>query len=102
MDQLLDQQPLTQEITTYAKTAEWNQLGVKLQLDSVALAGCRDCTSMYQLWIMEKAGEATRKSLLDALKAIGQNDIARKYKEYLQTKVSYIVHPSMYKCAHME
>ena len=69
---------------------------MKLGLDSVDLTGCRDCTSMYQLWIMEKAREATRRNLLDALRAIRQNNVAIKYKDYLKTTVSYIVHISIY------
>ena len=71
---------------------------MKLGLDSVDLTGCRDCTSMYQLWIMEKAREATRRNLLDALRAIRQNNVAIKYKDYLKTTVSYIVHISIYTC----
>ena len=86
-EQLLDQQPSILKLTTYARTTEWNQLGVQLQLDSVDLAGCHDCTSMYQLWIMQKAREATRRSLLVALKAIKQNDIERIYEDYLKTMV---------------
>ena len=97
-DHLLDQQPTIQEITAHARTAEYNQLGVTLQMDSVNLAKCHDCTSMYQLWIMEKGRGATRRSLLDALRSIRQNNIADVYEDYLQTTVSYIVHISMYTC----
>ena len=96
-DYLLDQQPPILELILYARTAEWNQLGVKLGLDSVALAGCDDYTSMYQLWIMQRAREATRKSLLDALRAIKQNNVAKNYEDYLKT-VSYIVYISIYPC----
>ena len=39
------------------------------------------------LWIMQKAKEATRRSLLVALKAIKQNDIERIYEDYLKTMV---------------
>ena len=84
LDDLLDQQPTIQEIITYAETAKWNRLGVTLELNSEALAGCHDCTSMYQLWIEEKAERATRRSLLDTLRDIGQNNVARKYEEYLK------------------
>ena len=94
-DHLLNQQPTILELTTYAETAEWNKLGVKLGLNSVSLAGCHDYTSMYQLWIMEKGREATRRSLLNALRAIRQNNIADAYEDYLKTMVSYIVHISM-------
>ena len=51
-------------LATYAETAKWNKLGVKLELNSVALAECHDCTRMYQLRIEEKAKGATRRSLL--------------------------------------
>ena len=92
----MDQQPTHVELISHARTAEWNQLGVKLGLDSVNLAGCHDYTSMYQLWTMEKAREATRRNLLDGLRAIRQNNVAIKYKDYLKTTVSYIVHISIY------
>ena len=94
----MDQQPSILELTTYARTAEWNQLGVQLQLDSVDLAGCHDCTSMYQLWIMQKAREATRRSLLVALKAIKQNDVERIYEDYLKTMVCLQIYTSIYTC----
>ena len=99
LDQLLDQQPPIQEITTHARTEKWNELGTQLQLDSVNLAECHSLTSMYQLWIQEKADKATRRSLLDALRAIKQNNVARIYEDYLMTIVSYIVHISIYTCA---
>ena len=50
----------------------------------------------YGLWKKEK--KATRRSLLNALRAIRQNDVADVYEEYLKTTVSYIVHISMYTC----
>ena len=81
----MDQQPPILEITTHARTAEWNQLGVQLGLDDVDLAKCYDCTRMYQLWIQEKADNATRKNLISALIAIRQNDVVQKYKDYLKT-----------------
>ena len=85
LDQLLDQQPPILELAIHARTFEYNQLGVTLQLDSVNLAKCHDYISMYQLWIEEKAQNATRRSLLDALTTIGLNDAASKYKDYLKT-----------------
>ena len=86
------------ELITYAQTAKWNQLGVQLGLDCLYLAECHECTSMYQLWIQDKAQNATRRSLLDALRAIRQNNLADAYEDYLKTIVSYIVHISMYTC----
>ena len=83
-DDFLDQQPTIKEIVTHAKTAKWNTLGVTLELNSVALAECNDCTSMYQLWIEEKGHNATRRNLLIALKAIEQNNVAEKYEKYLK------------------
>ena len=70
LNQLLDQQPTILEISTHARTEKWKELGTQLQLDGVNLAECHDLTSMYQLWIQEKAYKATRRSLLDALRAI--------------------------------
>ena len=87
-DELLDQQPPIKEISTHATTAEWNLLGVQLELSDVNLAGCNDCTMMYQLWIQEKAENATRRNLLTGLRAIKQNDVARKYEDHLKTMVS--------------
>ena len=85
LDSILDEQPPILELIDHARTAQWKLLGVKLELDSVALAGCHDYVSMYQLWIMEKAENATRRNLITALIAIGQNNTARIYKEYLKT-----------------
>ena len=80
----LDQQPALKEITTFARTAEWRLLGVQLELDGVGLAGCTDLTQMYQLWIQQKAKDATRRNLLIALRAIGQNNVACQYEDYLK------------------
>ena len=95
LDQLLDQQPTILELATHARTEKWNELGTQLQLDSVNLAECHSLTSMYQLWIQEKADKATRRSLLDALRAIKQNNVARIYEDYLMTMVSYNMYTSM-------
>ena len=84
-DWLLDQQPSILEITTHARTAEWNQLGVQLELNDVTLAGCHGYTKMYQSWIMEKAENATRRKLISALRAIGQNNVAYNYEQHLKT-----------------
>ena len=84
-DQVLDQIPPNIEINTHARTAEWNLLGVQLELRDVALAECHDCTTMYQLWIMEKAENATRRKLISALKAIRQNNVSYNYEQYLKT-----------------
>ena len=89
LDQLLDEQPPLIELINNAKTAEWFSLGIQLELDKVKLNGCKsDLSRVYDLWIQEKAENATRRNLLNALKAIGQNDVARRYKEYLETLVS--------------
>ena len=80
----MDQKPTLEELISHARTAEWFDLGVKLELDSVDLAGCRNCTRMYQLWIMEKGNSATRRCLLDALRAIRQKEIADAYEDYLK------------------
>ena len=83
-DQLLDQQPTIQEISKHAETAKWNKLGVKLELNNENLAECKDCTGMYQIWLQEKAEKETRRKLLEALTDIRQNEVARKYKVYLE------------------
>ena len=85
---LLDQQPDLNELITHARTAQWYQLGVKLELDSEDLRGCTDLTRMYQLWIKEKAEMATRRNLLTALRSIRENNVTWMYESYLRTKVS--------------
>ena len=84
----MDQQPDLKELTEHARTAQWRLLGVQLELDSVDLDGCTDMTSMYRLWIQEKANMATRRNLLTAFQSIRENNVARKYENYLRTKVS--------------
>ena len=86
-DSILNVQPKLLEVTTHAKTAKWFLLGTQLELDDTDLAGCIDLTRMYQLWIDEKAGSATRRNLLIALRAINQNNVALKYEEYLKTLI---------------
>ena len=82
-DGFLDQYPSILEIIKYVSTAKWNQIGVQLELNDVALAGCSDCTEMFQLWIFEKVENATRKKLISALRPIGQNSVALCYESYL-------------------
>ena len=85
----MDQQPSLIELITYAKTSKWFQLGIQLKLDNVNLEGCSgDLSRMYNLWIQEKAENATRRSLLSALRAINQNNVAKIYEDYLRTLVS--------------
>ena len=83
LDQLLDQQPPIQEITTHARTEKWNELDTQLQLDIVNLADCHCLTSMYQIWIQEKADKATSRSLLNPLRTIKQNNVVMIYEDYL-------------------
>ena len=81
----MDQQPPIKEVTKHARTAKWNQLGVELELNDVDLAECSECTAMYQLWIMEKAENATRRKLISALRSIKQNNVAYTYEQHLKT-----------------
>ena len=88
-DNILDGNPDADELITYARTAEWDKLGIKLKLDGVSLQGCRDYDDMYQKWIGEKTkSETTRRKLIAALRAIKQNRVADDYIEYLKTLVS--------------
>ena len=84
----MDQQPDLKELTTHARTAQWRLLGVQLELDSIDLDGCTDLTSMYRLWIQEKAEMATRRNLLTALQSIRENNVAYTYESYLRKLVS--------------
>ena len=81
---LLDQQPDLKEITNFARTAQWYQLGVQLELDGVDLERCTALPQMYQLWIQQKAKDATRRNLLTALRAIRQFNVASQYESYLK------------------
>ena len=91
LDQLLDEQPPLIELINNAKTAEWFSLGIQLELDNTKLKGSKgDLGLVYDLWIQEKAENATRRNLLNALKAIGQKNVAHKYEEYLKTLVSWL------------
>ena len=85
----MDQQPPLKELINYARTSECFKLGVQLELDIVNLNRCGDNLSrMYNLWIQEKAETATRRNLLSALRAINQNNVVKKYEDYLKTLVS--------------
>ena len=84
---ILDVQPTLLEVTTHAKTAEWFLLGTQLELDDTDLAACTNLSRMYQLWIQEKAEIATRRNLLTALRAIKQNNVAKKYEDHLKTLI---------------
>ena len=95
-DHILDQQPTIQELISHARIADWNELGVALKLDNETLAGCHNLTCMYQLWIQEKADKATRKSLLNTLRAIKQNNVASIYENHLKSMVSYILYINVY------
>ena len=77
LEMLLDQQPDLKEITNFARTAKWYQLGVQLELDDVDLAGCTGC-------FQQKAQDATRRNLLTALRAIRENNAAWQYEQYLK------------------
>lgn len=95
-DYILDQQPSIQELLLHARLVNYNDIGILLSLDSVDLGNCHDCTRMYQLWLQEKAENATRRILLTAMKKRRENSAARKYEAYLKTTVSYIAHTSIY------
>ena len=84
LEMLLDQQPDLKEVTFLARTAQWYLLGVQLELDVVDLNGCTDLARMYNLWIQQKAQNATRRNLLTALRAIRENKVAKQYEDYLK------------------
>ena len=84
LEMLLDQQPELKEITNSARTAQWYQLGVQLELDGVGLEGCTDLAHMYNSWLQQKAENATRRNLLTALRAIRENNVAKQYEDYLK------------------
>ena len=94
LHEILDKQPQHLELMHHAKTAQWYRLGTQLELDNVKLNGCNgDLMRVYDLWIQEKAENATRRNLLDALRAIGENNVAYWYEEHLKTLVSWPYRP---------
>ena len=82
-DKILDGIPDIHELITNAKTAKWNELGIKLGLGAVNLAGCHGYADMYQLWLQEKGHSATRRILIIALRDIKENMVADDYVKYL-------------------
>ena len=89
-DEILDDNPTIDELTTHARTADWNELGIKLGLDSVNLGGCRGYAEMYQSWLQGKGDGATRRVLIKALRAKLLNNVADNYVKYLKTLVSLL------------
>lgn len=94
---LLNQAPSHSEVCEHAKTADWYQLGIQLQLDSVDLENIRrlpieneKLPGMYDIWLNKKGESPTRKKLLISLrsKAVGNNRIASEYEDYLKEMVS--------------
>ena len=85
---ILDGSPGIDELTTHARTAKWNELGIKLGLDNVDLDKCNGYDSMYQLWLQEKGDSATRRSLINALRIKKLNKVADDYVKFLRTMVS--------------
>ena len=94
---LLDDVPPLHEICNYARTSYWDALGIQLDLDRVDLERIRTdpavtdkLSSMYQVWLDKKAGTATRRQLLKALRTdhVGQNRVAESYEQELKRMVS--------------
>ena len=94
---LLNDVPPLHEICNYARTSHWYELGIQLELDTTDLERIRTdpavpdkLSSMFQLWLDKKAGIATRRQLLKALRTdhVGQNSIAESCEQELKRMVS--------------
>lgn len=94
---LFDGVPPLSEICNYAKIPNWYELGVQLELKVEDLEKIKTdptvtdkLSSMYQVWLDRKAGSATRKQLLKALRTnhVGQNRVADNYEQELERMVS--------------
>ena len=98
-DHILDTKPDIYELTSYAKTDKWKELGIQLKLDNVNRNECNSCAGLYELWLEEKGRYATRRTFLAALRAIKQNETADDYVVHLQTTitVSDIVKDNLHK-----
>ena len=83
--QILDAVPDIDELTSYAKTDKWRELGIQQKLDKVNQKGCNSCAELYGLWLEEKGKYATRRMFLAALRDIKQNMTANYYVNYLKT-----------------
>ena len=83
----------------HARTADWYQLDIQLQLDSVDLANIRKLPveneklpRMNGIWLNKRGESAMRQELLTALrsKAVAQNSTAFEYEKYLKEMVSLV------------
>ena len=80
-DNIMNGIPDINELITHAKTAEWNELGIKLGLGARSLAECNGSVKMYQLWLREKGYDAKRRILIKALRDIKETRVADDYVE---------------------
>ena len=97
LSSFLDDVPPLREICNCARISHWYDLGIQLDLDSVDLENIRTdpaitnkLSGMYQVWLDKKAGTATRRQLLKALRTdhVGQNRVAESYEQELKRIVS--------------
>lgn len=85
LDQILDATPNMYELTKYATTAKWIELGMQQNLDVMKINQCKDSADIYKLWLDEKGSHATRRMLLAGLRDIGENAVVDRYVAYLKT-----------------
>lgn len=85
----MHQQPPILELVKHANTDDWFNLGIHLQLNQVKLNKCMgDLSRVYSFWIQQEGEKATRRKLLDTLKAMEKTNTAEIYERYLKTLVS--------------
>ena len=89
-DNIMNGIPEINELITYAKTSEWNELGIKLGLGTQSLAECNGCVKMYQLWLREKGYGATRRILIKALREIKEARVVDDYVEKCLKKLPMV------------
>ena len=92
MESLLDSRPsLAELLRQVCLTAEWYQIGARLDLNSDRLNSIRHSSvsertktsDMYELWLDSKP-EATRRDLIEVLESMKLNRQAAEYKKYLK------------------
>ena len=92
MEFLLDSRPTLAELMKeVCLTADWYEIGMRLDLDPDKLNSIRfspvsertKTSDMYELWLDSKP-EATRRELVEVLEEMELNRQAARYKKYLK------------------
>ena len=94
-DRFLDETPSLDELTRHVCVGnKWYTLGTLLELDRIKLKSLYDMPAddtfktiqMFELWLAKDSNTSRRRLLQDLEEsAVGENEIAHKYEEYLRS-----------------